>query len=99
MEVQLRDVPVQVVGQLEGPQVVDILVQGVGQVVLPQVVDVERPVQQQQQGMSFQVDTFILISFYRQTYRQLTGFYVGQVNAGVLHLLDLGVLCFKSCIL
>ena len=67
MEVQQRDVPVQVVGQLEGPQVVDILVQGVGQVVPPQVVDVERPVQQQQQGMSFQVDTFILISFYRQT--------------------------------
>ena len=69
MEVQQRDVPVQVVAQLEGPQVVDIPVQGVGQVVLPQVVDVERLVQQQQQGMSFQVDTFILISFYRQTDR------------------------------
>ena len=69
MELQQRDAPVQVVGQLEGPQVVDIPVQGVGQVVPPQVVDMERPVQQQQQGMSFQVDTFILISFYRQTDR------------------------------
>ena len=30
---------------------------------------------------------------------EMRGFYVGQVNAGCLHLLDLGVLCFESCIL
>ena len=68
MEVQQRDVPVQVVGQLEGPQVVDILVQGVGQVVPPQVVDMERLVQQTTARHEFP-GRYIYFNFFLQTDR------------------------------